>query len=196
MYTFDFTIALYTQLFNSYANGCVNHSANDTYFSATLAPIAYNYAASSGNAFLAGAIAKYNLNASSICGSYQVNYASSETMSSSLIASSKDTFTSKSQRFLLLSSCIDTDAMGKAFATSCSLPLNASLYCPINATSLDAYDPPSTYLVNSTCLPSAFPDDLASQVKSSAFNCTFLPRCQVGSHYLTQCVLFTILGGL
>ena len=181
--------ALYTQLFSSYSNGCVNHSANNTYFSAALAPIAYNFAASSGNAYLASAMAKYNVNASSTCGLYQANYADSFGVSTGQVSASGSSFASKSQAFLLLADCLDSSAMDDAFATACATPLNATLYCPVNATSLQPYGPPSTYLSNTTCLPSAFPEGLSSQLQPSAFNCTVLPKCQVQYIEITSSLL-------
>jgi hypothetical protein len=196
-------VAVYVPEYNSYAEGCVHNTKNETFISAKLFSLAFNYAASDGNSQLTKGMQAYNTQSSNYCVENQGNSANVYNNYLQAVSNTNQSFQSDVSSMSVLSACVDTAAIGFMFQAACcssyatagyfqDLSLrtrceatgsssSGQLKCPLD-TGGQPYKPPGDYMNDTTCSNQAFQvklEDAVSYKRKSTFDCTALPVCEI-----------------
>ena len=199
-------MVLYVPAYYSYVGGCVQGTANNTYLSSKMYPLAYNYASSSGNSNLAEKISQYNSDVQSRCSKNSISSQQTYNQYVATLKSLNSSFNDDISNRDLLSTCVNMGTMALNFESGCcamygnvsavtnyytqsgicsssSIANSTGDYsCPVYKDAISSqiyhpYKPPEAYLRR--------PEDLCRRGAALGdlspvrvdFNCTLLPTC-------------------
>lgn len=176
--------AAYVPIYNQYVAACVEHTQNDTFITANLYSIAYNYASEDGNTNAYQGIDNYNVMYTDHCSTYSSSTQQQQNSDTLFFESQVLMQTQNVESLDLLNKCIDVVAMDYYYKQACCGLEGYDLCtgtedpkyngtCPMNTATGKPYGLVSSYLSVDECS-----DDFSTMsLQDGIFRCDNLPTC-------------------